>query len=101
MCGLHRMFRLLPAQYIISLLHGLTGLTTETRNTKMCVHKTLFASTHAYFDYQLPQKLFDLMKDFYKYRIVLIYQRPLDGGHLGLRGTKFRTQLKGITISVG
>ena len=22
MCGLHRMFRLLPAQYIISLLHG-------------------------------------------------------------------------------
>ena len=31
------------------------------------------------------------MKHFKKYRIVLIYQRQLDGGHLGLRGRKFRT----------
>ena len=31
------------------------------------------------------------MKHFKKYRIVLIYQRQLDGGHLRLRGKKFRT----------
>ena len=35
------------------------------------------------------------MKHFKKYRIVSIYQRQLDGGHLGLRGKKFRTPTEG------
>ena len=35
------------------------------------------------------------MKHLKKYRIVLIYQRQLDGGHLGLRGKKFKTPTEG------
>ena len=35
------------------------------------------------------------MKHFKKCRIVLIYQRQLDGGHIGPRGKKFRTPTEG------
>ena len=54
MCGLHRMFRLLPAQYIISLLHGFLIKATMSQQ---CCTPLKHTHTHTNHNYSTTTNL--------------------------------------------